>query len=278
MKKAICILVLSACIAAPVFGDLYGTADVQYDQLIRGVSQLTATFTDSFATHNAQPLTAVGLHNLNIINLDLPGNGNMTSDVVPVTADADIPSGSYLNAGYTQAFCVDLIDPKSLAFEDYKVVSLDDTPDPSADPTFNAPVNGMGAVRAAYIAELLNTNTYNTANDAAAVQVAIWEIVDENFSSGTNSWSVSKNQGDFYLEYTVGDGSIEETIAGLANTMLNNLPPSTPSSSITDPYTALTNRWAGKQVQDYVIVPVPAAVLLGMLGLGAAGLKLRKFA
>ena len=273
---AICLASLCLVAAPPARADLYGTADVQYDQLVRGVGQLTSTFTDSIGTYHGVPLTDVGLHNLNISNLDLPGNGNTTSD--GVTADADIPSGSYLNAGYTLAFCVDLTDPMSRVFENYKVVSLNDTPDPTADPTFNGVGNGMGVVRAAYIAELLNTNTYATPYAAAAVQVAIWEIVDENFSGGASSWDVSNGQGDFYLEYTVGGGSIEETIAGLANTMLNGLPVLTPSLSIADRYTALTNQFPNKQVQDYVVVPAPAAVLLGILGLGVAGWRLRRFA
>ena len=41
--------------------------------------------------------------------------------------------------------------------------------------------------------------------------------------------------------------------------------------------------WQGYDGHDYEIymgtyVPVPGAVLLGMIGLGAAGIKLRKFA
>jgi hypothetical protein len=136
----------------------------------------------------------------------------------------------------------------------------------------------MGPLKASLIAELLIKNPYSTALEAAAVQVAVWEILDENhfLFGGANPWNVSAglSQGNFYLDTSPGNDD-EIAVADLANTMLGNL---SAAGLPFDRYTAVSNGPGTKNWQDFVVVPVPAAFLLGMLGLGAAGLKLRKFA
>jgi hypothetical protein len=186
-----------------------------------------------------------------------------------LTPSPTLPADSYFNLGYTQAFCIDLYDGKPVGPEAYNVVSLDAAPDPYAVLT----LAGMGAIKAGFIAELLTNNTYETAAKAAAMQVAIWEIIDENHNGGSNPWNVSAGQGNFYLD-TVNGTHGETTIANSANVMLNAL---TTGLSF-DRYTAVSNGPAPKDFQDFVVVPAPVAVLLGMLGLGVAGVKLRKFA
>ena len=245
--------------AAPAFADMYGTADVEYVGLIRG---WTLDLTNYFGSDSMD----AGLVSVDITNLSLTGPDS-------------IPSDSYLNLGYEQAFCIDLYDgkPYKPGGEAYNVMSLDAAPDVMAVPFGSS---GMGLDKAAYIAELLNTNTYDNQNNAAAVQVAIWEIIDEDYGDpgsdgipGPSGWSVTKSQGNFYLDT---DQALEATIAGLANSMLSALPSTTPATSF-GRYTALSSG-PTKGYQDVVIVPVPAAILLGLLGLGVAGWKLRKFA
>ena len=159
----------------------------------------------------------------------------------------------------------------------------------------------MGTDRARYLATLLNTywdwstpasRTFNLGTSpvvytpervAAAVQTAVWEIVDEgNTANGAPDdlapyWDTRKgstNHGNFYVS--------DDTIARIANVMLQNV--RAKGESDFGGYVALSNdddqdARGGYYYQDYVVrVPVPGAVLLGFLGLSAAGVKLRRFA
>lgn len=265
MGRAAFVAVLCAFVATPALAgpSLYGTVDVQYTGLIRGVvldlvsSQTIASEIDTLEA---------GLFQLQFSNPSFIG------------PDA-IPDGSYFNPGSTSAFCIDLADSLPYVSKEYDVVSLDAAPDPWAVPT----LGGMGADKARLIAELLTKNTYETPEKAAAMQVAIWEIIDENYGGGSNPWNVSGGQGNFYLD-TVNGTHGEGAIAGLANTMLTTLTTGLPF----DKYTAVSNGPGVKNVQDLVVVPVPVSVcvpiplpgalLLGMFGVGAIGLMRRKFA
>jgi len=225
---------------APVKANMYGTADVQYVGLIRGL-------TLDITAYGGSGSMDAGLVSVDITNLSLTGPDS-------------IPSDSYLNMGYEQAFCIDLYDNKPYVAAGYDVVSLDNAPDAVAVPLGSS---GMGPDKAAYIAELLITNSYATKNDAAALQVAIWEIIDEDYGDpgadgipGPSGWNVTSGQGTFYLDTNQAD---ELLIAGIANNMLNSLPATTPATSF-GRYTALSSSGL-KESQDVVIVPIPAAIL-----------------
>jgi hypothetical protein len=244
MKKLLVIIALCAFMAAPTFADLYGTATVQYKGMVRGMTLNMTAYSSTYGWITGD--LDAGLFELSVTNLSLT---------------TPLPSTSYLAQGNELAFCIDIWDAtRSENPEVYYVMSLDATPDPVA-----APAGGMGTDKAEYIAELLAKNSYDTALDAAAVQVAIWEVLQES----VGSWDVSNTNGDFFL----GTGSAEVAVANVANTMLGGL---TTGLSF-DMYTGLSNG-GFKQLQDFVVVPVPAAVLLGLLGMGVAGLKLRKHA
>jgi hypothetical protein len=85
---------------------------------------------------------------------------------------------------------------------------------------------------------------------------------------------VSSGQGNFYLD-TINGTHGEAEVARLANEMLSEL---TKTGMDFDRYTALSNGPGDKDVQDFVVVPVPAAFLLGLVGLSVAGVRLRRLA
>ena len=97
------------------------------------------------------------------------------------------------------------------------------------------------------------------ANEAGELQQAMWALEDE----------VGDPTGNEYFDLAVTQfGSIALAEADNAG-HLNQYP-----VKVMNLYDSLGNR-----AQDVlVLVPVPAAVLLGVLGLGVAGWKLRKYA
>jgi hypothetical protein len=113
----------------------------------------------------------------------------------------------------------------------------------------------MGTAKATALAELLYENWTDGMTNAQllSLQVAVWEIVADGpgGSLGTGSFTAT-NAGALTLLGTI-NGGVDYTsyFVGLSN----------------------------GTYQDYVVrVPLPGAILLGMLGLSIAGIKLRKFA
>jgi hypothetical protein len=183
--------------------------------------------------------------------------------------------------GSVDAFCIDICQ-FSPSGQVYSVASLDAAP-------VNTDAGPMGELRARSLATLLDRywvawspsgnviggspGTYTDDQAAAAVQLAVWEIVAE-FKGQTldrSGWTVSPVTGRQFSA-TSSDGSV----ISLANWMLEDIASvAADGLSSYKNYRALSN----DRQQDYVVrVPVADAILLGLLGLGAAGLKLRKFA
>jgi hypothetical protein len=166
-------------------------------------------------------------------------------------------SGDGALNGNWGGFCID-VSQLSGSASNYNTSTLATAPIPGAS---------MGDVRAGQVAWLLNKywGASPDATTASALQAAVWEIINEKTDSTYNLASGN---------ITVSGGGAA-TAAGWLNT-INAL-------------TAGGYDWAGygsagytalvsPTLQDYVIrVPAPAAVLLGMLGLAAAGRKLRRF-
>lgn len=169
---------------------------------------------------------------------------------------------SYLQ-GDVDSFCIDIWEwAPDTVYETYEVHPLDNAPNPySGGPT-------MGSTKAGQLAYLLDThwnNDLDTSVEAAALQAAVWEIVAE----GEDTYNI--NVGDFYL---TGDQDVRDK----ANTWLSAIGSSTASFGN---YRALCNPLSAGAggYQDYVVrVPLPANVLLGIVGLTVAGIKLRKYA
>jgi hypothetical protein len=144
----------------------------------------------------------------------------------------------------------------------------------------------MESTQARRLAQLLDahwpTAEALTGTTAAALQAAIWEIVSEPATLAPTAYNLDDDgTGAFWLTGGNGDGV---TARQWANDWLRRLDA---DGSSTANYLALTSPshltpTGGAQDQDYLVrvvaVPVPEAILLGLLGLSAAGLGLRRFA
>ena len=148
-----------------------------------------------------------------------------------------------------QSFCIDLQDNTIATAQTYDVTALKDAPDAALGP--------MGAAKATAMAELLYENWVPGMTNAQllSLQVAVWEVVVDGPIVGldltSDDFQASNAGATAYLATIDGDYAPTSLFVGLSS----------------------------EAYQDYVVrVPVPGAVLLGILGLSAAGLKLRKFA
>ena len=219
-------------------------------------------------------------------------DGRVTAGQYQVDIQGD--TGDIIGApGVVNTFCIDLWDYAPVGVEaSYTIKPLDQTPDLGAGP--------MGDERAGYLATLLDKywddnnwadsasrtidgTQYTADTFAAALQVAVWEIVDEGNTYGstpdpvdTDDWGAKT--GDFHV-VTYTYSGISNTVATLANKMLKYVADTGPSGYSN--YRGITNTTDDCHYQDYIVrvqapVPAPAAVLLGIIGFSAAGIKLRK--
>ena len=251
MKRAICILVLSALMAVPALADHYGTVNVTYQGFSDTAGVALNINGAILNTVTGQPI------------LDLSGVSG-----VPVSWEP------FLTGTGIEAWCIDLGDYASTvgATAEYDVNSLDSTPDPWAGP--------MGDTRARYLAELLDENwdSSMSALEKQALQLAVWEVVEES-----RIYTDDPKATGFALD--IDDGAFKASaLSSILTEAQNMLDAVGTGVDYAGKYVGLTNReQLGEKTQgkyqDWVVkVPIPAAVWLGMLGLSAAGLKLRKFA
>jgi len=258
MRRVVFIAVLCAFVASPVMADFVGTIDVDF---VNVSPYIEVGITSTHAGYDDKS-TPVGVFNIKVRNSTYTPDlylGDGTATAYPI-----------------EAFCIDIFDgvpPDD--WHAYDIKTVPQVPDPLA-----APLGGMGAAKAGYVAELLDTYWVSSMTNvqAAAVQVSLWEILDEALPTNPTpvppaaGWSVSTGAGTFYL----ASGSNASVITA-ANNMLGSLTGGGPYSN----YLGLTHPQEGgtSQYQDFIVrVPVPTAVLLGVLGLGVVGWKLRKYA
>ncbi len=254
MRRVVFIAVLCAFVASPVMADFVGTIEVDFVNVSPGI-QVGIWSTHAGYTNK---ITTVGVFNIEVRNSTYTPDlylGDGTATAYPI-----------------EAFCVDIFDGVSYDWNTYDIKTVPQVPDPDAGP--------MGTAKAGYVAELLDTYWVSgmTNVQAAAVQVSLWEILDEALPANPTpvppaaGWSVSPDAGTFYL-----DAASNASVITAANNMLDSLSGGGPYSN----YLGLTHPQEGgtSQYQDFIVrVPVPTAVLLGVLGLGVVGWKLRKYA
>jgi hypothetical protein len=108
-------------------------------------------------------------------------------------------------------------------------------------------------------------------------QLAMWSLENEAvFDTGDDQWEDAAGNALAGV-YQVGQDAVTDLIDTVGNPSdLGNVRVMTLWTSWTEDPAGGPGTFSG-WAQDQLVVPVPAAVLLGMLGLTAAGLKLRRF-
>lgn len=189
--------------------------------------------------------------------------------------DADT-SGTYSEGDQIRTFCIDIL--QNAGDGTFTLGDVADAPIPGG---------GMGAVKAAMVEHLyanyfwlVNDGTA-TKNNAAAFQVAVWEIVNEDIS--VNSLSIADGAGKFYIDSNVTEGGWDAGDA--ARTTAEGWLAAVWAAHVTtslDQFNGMFNALLSGGGQDQIIaniVPVPAPVMLGGAGLlGLAVLRRRRHA
>ena len=246
--KLIFITIVCTFLAVPAMADSYGTVDLKETYVS---PQTTMTiYGPGVASAGVNAYTGV-------YHWDLQ-NATITTNPFGMQGIGDIR---------TWGFCIEM-QYAPTSFQQYNIIDVQDAP-------LTESPSGvvMGGTKADYIRELwaaVNPSPSMSNVDAAAFQVAVWEIVyeDADYESfdvdawdnsdlpNMSSFMVSGNadvitQAQDWLDALTGTGTLDNNLVALSR----------------------------GATQDYIVkVPVPGAVLLGILGFCVAGLKLRKLA
>jgi hypothetical protein len=241
MKKVLFAIALCALVAGPAMAD-FGSITLKEVSTSPGVGGFT------LYAHNFTG--GVGGVLAGVYNFDISGGSGIT--VPGISSYTQLPEWG---------FCIEM-QYSTTSYKPYTIKSLQDAP------LTGGPLGGpMGATKADAIAELFANHIADVAGNntnAAAFQLAVWEIVYEN----NGSWDVKATGGAADTGFRATGNA---AALNLANTWLGELDGQGAKATL--------YAYSNDTYQDYVVqVPVPAAVLLGFLGLGAAGIKLRRFA
>jgi hypothetical protein len=256
MKKIALMAVVCAFVTVPALAD-YGTVDFTATGTVSGLGTTGTIYA---------PYIAGGYNLENGLNVQIGEYGwtlgtvinNIKPNPYGISSVADIK---------TWGFCIEMqtdIGQK----QPYSIVDVQNAPVNNGP---DGPGLGMGDFKANEIRELWTAHIGDVKNatTAAAFQAAVWEIVYEDVlpkdvTTYDHAWSDS-TFGIPGWSRTSGPGQLaNQWLADIANKTY------APANLV-----ALSNA----AYQDYIVqVPVPAAALLCVFGLSAAGLRLRRFA
>ena len=267
MKRLGFILVLCAVVAAPVAADIYpGKAEVKLYTNTSSTTGFTALpggeFTASVAGDTADWQSVYGYNPVDLYAAEARNLGSndpsfqtfcveyqetfSTNHPYYVELNDRAVAGGQDNTELPNLYGDPISQGTAFLYYQFATGGLDDLTDTSSNPGYDYTV-GTARINAAW-----------------NLQKAIWYLEDEATSDAAISSTLRDILADEFLTATTGsiaEGVWKAANAGTYSVMAMNL------------YNA------GELFQDQlVLVPIPGAVLLGFLGLGAAGLKLRKFA
>ncbi len=189
------------------------------------------------------------------------GSGGTWAGMFTFTiTSGNLPDGSGAFDQF-QAFCIDLSEYVSQSCP-YEIVDLSQVPTPEIDPW-----QPMGADRANLVRELY-ARSYNElfdgdhdTRDRQAFQLAIWEIIYELDDQDQPGFGDVRS-GEFWA-FGLSSG-----VANVANGWLGELTGFGPYANLIGLESQDQFPNAGQDFVTLISVPVPGAVLLGLLGLG----------
>ena len=195
--------------------------------------------------------------------------GQLTWNVSAMTGNAGALTG--LSVGDTvSTFCTELAQLAG-APTVFNVVDVEDAPQPGS---------GMGELRATYINTLYSNyyaHAFESNTSAAAFQLAVWEIVHEA-DAALNNATLDANAGAFQVTGGTAmniEGGQAMSAVAMANSWLTTLAGILSSDDAT--MFALTNVDVQDQLILTSVIPLPAPLLLGGLGLAMVPVLRRRF-
>ena len=207
-----------------------------------------------------------------------PGVGNGGAFTAEVISGAISYDSVYIGPGSEfLTFCMELTESFKPGYT-YYADSRDAAYSGGAGGASGSPLHDdLDPVTAALYTQWLSTEDTTDVDTASMYQLAIW-MVEEEIEWDNSRWEQYNTNTAIHGAYQETkfdyDTSIQSLITGVGNpTSIGNVRVMTLWTSYSaDPDTFTGNR------QDMLVAPVPAAVLLGILGLSVAGIKLRKYA
>lgn len=205
-----------------------------------------------------------------------PGVGNGGAFNAEVISGAISYDSVYLGPGTKfMTFCVELTEffsPGATYYADSRNAAYDG----GAGGGEGSPLRDyLDPKTAALYKQFLGLNTLDE-DTASKYQLAIWKVEQEIQWDAVNSKWLKYNSTNAihgaYQETKFDNSMIQGLIGGVGTpTTIGNV-------RVMTLWSDYSNGCFSGNKQDQLVVPVPGAILLGMLGLSVAGWKLRKFA